>query len=300
MNELRGTGVALITPFDKNKNVDIAALTKLVNFVIEGGVDYLVVMGTTAENPVLSNEEKKLVLDTVITANANRKPIVYGIGGNHTAKVTEEIKAMNSNRHIIAFLSVTPYYNKPNQQGLYAHFESVAKASEKPIILYNVPGRTGINMLASTTLRLAKDFKNIVAIKEASGSMEQIMEIVEKKPHSFMVISGDDALTLPLISVGVEGVISVVANAIPKIFSDMVRLALNYHYPEAKNIHYQILEFCRLAFAEGNPVGIKNALAHLKIIQNEFRLPLVPASNALNAQIASWLRENGLQLSVEQ
>jgi len=294
MKELRGTGVALITPFDKNKNIDTQALTKLVNFVIAGGVDYLVVMGTTAENPVLSNEEKKLVLETVIAANGNRKPIVFGIGGNNTTKVVEEIKAMNNHPDIVAFLSVTPYYNKPNQQGLYAHFEAVAQASQKPIILYNVPGRTGINMMASTTLRLAQNFNNIVAVKEASGSIEQIMEIVEKKPDSFMVISGDDALTLPLISVGVEGVISVVANAIPKHFSNMVRLALNDNYMEAKSIHYQVLEFCRLAFAEGNPVGIKNALAHLKIIENEFRLPLVPASEALSTKIYNWLDKNAM------
>ncbi|NSW46276.1 MAG: 4-hydroxy-tetrahydrodipicolinate synthase [Bacteroidales bacterium] len=292
MNEIRGTGVALITPFDKDKNIDTPALIKLVNYVIDGGVDYLVVMGTTAENPVLSNDEKKLVLETVIAANGNRKPIVFGIGGNHSTKVVEEIKTMNNYPDIVAFLSVTPYYNKPNQQGLYAHFEVLAQASKKPIILYNVPGRTGVNMLASTTLRIAHNFSNIVAIKEASGSIEQIMEIIEKKPDSFMVISGDDALTLPLIAVGVEGVISVVANAIPKHFSNMVRWALSDNYKEAKNIHYQVLEFCRLAFAEGNPVGIKNALAQLKIIQNEFRLPLVPASEALSAKIYNWLNNN--------
>jgi len=294
MSQLKGTGVALVTPFDKDKKVDIEALHKLVNYVIDGGVDYLVVMGTTAENPVLTKDEKELVLKTVIEANHQRKPIVYGIGGNDTQKVTDEINQKNNHSDICAFLSVTPYYNKPNQKGLYAHFASIAHVSKKPLILYNVPGRTGINMSAETTLKLAHDFSNIVAIKEASGSFDQIMEIVEKKPHAFMVISGDDGLTLPLISIGVEGVISVVANAIPKPFSQMVKLSLNNQFAEAKKLHYQILEFCRLAFAEGNPVGIKNALHHLNIIQNEFRLPLVPASEELSLKIKTWLNNNSL------
>lgn len=292
MNELKGTGVALVTPFDINKNVDTKALKKLVNFVIDGGVEYLVVMGTTAENPVLSNDEKEMVLQTVIEVNRQRKPIVYGIGGNDTQKILHEIEQKNHHSDICAFLSVTPYYNKPNQKGLYTHFSSIAKTSKKPIILYNVPGRTGINMSADTTLKLANDFNNIVAIKEASGSLDQIMEIIEKKPDSFMVISGDDAITLPLISIGVEGVISVVANAIPKLFSQMVRLALNNHYNEAKAIHYQTLEFCRLAFAEGNPVGIKNALYHLNIIEDELRLPLVPVSEALSIKIKNWIKKD--------
>lgn len=292
MNELLGTGVALITPFDKNKKVDTAALERLVNYVIDGGVDYLVVMGTTAENPTLSSIEKELVLETVIKANQKRKPIVFGIGGNNTLKVIEEIEQKNNHSDIFAFLSVTPYYNKPNQKGLYNHYASIAKVSDKPIILYNVPGRTGINMLSETTLKLANDFKNIVAIKEASGSFEQIMEIIEKKPDSFMVISGDDGITMPLISVGVKGVISVVANAIPKMFSQMVKLSLNNQFSEAKNIHYQLLEFCRLVFAEGNPTGIKNALYHLSIIENELRLPLVSASEELSLKIKHWINKN--------
>lgn len=292
MNELKGTGVALVTPFNEKKEVDTEALKKLVHFVLDGGVDYLVVMGTTAENPVLTKDEKELVLKTVIEANHQRKPIVYGIGGNDTQKVIDEINQKNTHPDICAFLSVTPYYNKPNQKGLYTHFASIAQISKKPIILYNVPGRTGINMSADTTLKLARDFSNIVAIKEASGSFDQIMEIVEKKPQAFMVISGDDGLTLPLISIGAEGVISVVANAIPKPFSQMVRLSLNNQYSEAKKRHYQLLEFCRLAFAEGNPVGIKNALHHLNIIKNEFRLPLVPASEELSQQIKYWLNNN--------
>lgn len=292
MNKLIGTGVALVTPFDKNKKVDTNALKKLVNFVIDGGVDYLVVMGTTAENPTLSSNEKELVLNTVIEANQNRKPIVYGIGGNDTLKVIEEIKQKNSWSNIFAFLSVTPYYNKPNQKGLYTHFASIAEISEKPVILYNVPGRTGINMSAKTTLNLANNFKNIVAIKEASGLFDQIMEIIEKKPDSFIVISGDDGITMPLISVGAKGVISVVANAIPKMFSQMVKLSLNNQYSEAKNIHYRLLEFCRLAFAEGNPVGIKNALYHLSVIENELRLPLVPASEELSFKIKNWINQN--------
>ncbi|MGQ9846146.1 MAG: 4-hydroxy-tetrahydrodipicolinate synthase [Bacteroidales bacterium] len=294
MNELIGTGVALVTPFDKNKKVDLNALKRLVNYVIDGGVDYLVVMGTTAENPTLTSNEKELILSTVIEVNQKRKPIVYGIGGYDTLKVIEEIKQKNSWSDIFAFLSVTPYYNKPNQKGLYAHFASIANASDKPIILYNVPSRTGINMLAQTTLKLANDFKNIVAIKEASGMFEQIMEIIEKKPDSFLVISGDDSITLPLISVGAKGVISVVANAIPKMFSQMVKLSLNNQFSEAKNIHYRLLEFCRLMFAEGNPVGIKNALYHLSIIENELRLPLVPASEELSLKIKSWINQNNI------
>lgn len=292
MNELIGTGVALITPFDKNKNIDVTALKRLVNYVIDGGVDYLVVMGTTAENPTLTSTEKELVLNTVIEANQKRKPIVYGIGGNNTLKVIKEIEQKNNHTEIFAFLSVTPYYNKPNQKGLYTHFASIAKASDKPIILYNVPGRTGVNMSAETTLKLANDYKNIVAIKEASGSFEQIMEIIEKKIDSFIVISGDDGITMPLISVGVQGVISVVANAIPTLFSQMVRLSLNNQYSEAKNIHYRLLEFCRLVFAEGNPTGIKNALYHLSIIENELRLPLVSASEELNLKIKNWINQN--------
>lgn len=294
MNELKGTGVALVTPFDKQKKVDVEALKKLVNFVIDGGVDYLVVMGTTAENPVLSKDEKELVLQTVVEVNHGRKPIVYGIGGNDTEKIMDEIKHKNNHPDICAFLSVTPYYNKPNKQGLYAHFAAIAQVSTKPIILYNVPGRTGINMLAETTLKLARNFENIVAIKEASGSFDQIMEIIEKKPDSFMVISGDDGITLPLISIGAKGVISVVANAIPKPFAQMVQMSLNNQIKEAQIIHYQILEFCRLVFAEGNPVGIKNALCHLNVIENEFRLPLVPASESLSNKIKMWLHQNNL------
>lgn len=292
MEALKRTGVALVTPFNKDKSIDVESLKRLVDFVIEGGIDYLVVMGTTAENPVLSKEEKILVLNTVIEANKSRKPIVFGIGGNDTVKAVNEIKEFNRNKNITAFLSVTPYYNKPNQEGLYAHFAEISKASEKPVILYNVPGRTGVNMLAATTLKLANDFKNLVAIKEASGSLEQIMEIIEKKPNDFMLISGDDGITLPLISIGAEGVISVVANAIPSLFSEMVRKAMNNEIHETKKLHYKILEFCRLAFAEGNPTGIKQALSQLGIIQNELRLPLIPASGALSERIKNWIQHN--------
>lgn len=292
MEDLRGTGVALVTPFKKDKSVDVDSLKKLVSFVIEGGVDYLVVMGTTAENPVLTKEEKILVLNTVINENKNRKPIVFGIGGYDTTKIIEEIKEFNQNTNITAFLSVTPYYNKPNQNGLYAHFAEIAKASVKPVILYNVPGRTGVNMHASTTLKLANDFKNIVAIKEASGLFDQVMEIIENKPKDFLVISGDDAITLPLISIGAEGVISVVANAIPSLFSTLVRKAMNNELREARELHYKALEFCRLVFTEGNPAGIKQALSLMGIIQNELRLPLIPTSEVLKQKIKNWIQHN--------
>lgn len=289
---LKGTGVALVTPFDNSGNIDFNSLKKLVHHVINGSVDYLVVMGTTAENPVLSSTEKEQILATVVQENQKRVPIVYGVGGYNTHSVIEEINKYNHKTEIDAFLCVTPYYNKPNQEGLYQHFSKLALASQKPIILYNVPGRTGVNMTAETTLKLAHQFSNIIAIKEASGSFEQIMEIVSRKPLHFYVISGDDGITLPLISIGVDGVISVVANAIPSLFSTMVNLALSGNFKEAQNIHYKILPLCKLAFTEGNPTGIKAALSHLGIIQNYLRLPLVPASFELSEKIKNWINQN--------
>ncbi len=290
MMNFKGVGVALVTPFKHDKSVDTEALKKLVTFVVDGGVDYLVVMGTTAENPVLNEEEKQSVIETALEANHKRVPVVLGIGGYDTAKVIKEIKKAEIYKGTDAILSVTPYYNKPNQTGLYEHFSAIAQSTDLPIILYNVPGRTGINMLAETTLKLAHQYKNIKAIKEASGSLDQIMYIVEHKPSHFQVVSGDDGITLPLISVGVEGVISVVANAIPALFSQMVHHALSNKIEEARKMHYTLLEFCRLAFAEGNPTGIKNALWHLGIIQNELRLPLVPASAPLSQKIKNWIQ----------
>ncbi len=284
MKKIKGTGVALVTPFKSDKSIDYESLQKLVDFVINNGVDYLVVMGTTAENPTLNSIEKQSIIKFIIKKNNKRVPVVLGVGGYDTNVVIENIKQVNV-KEIDAILSVSPYYNKPNQTGLYEHFAAIAKNSPLPIILYNVPGRTGVNISASTTLKLAKNFKNIIAIKEASGNMEQIMEIIEKKTIGFEVISGDDGLTLPLISVGAIGVISVVANALPKDFSSMVNLALSGKFNEAKDIHYKLLEFTRLIFAEGSPAGVKCALKKLGIIENYLRLPLVPVSNELSLKI---------------
>jgi len=291
MEHFKGTGVALVTPFKQNKEVDFDALEKLVNYVIDGGVDYLVVMGTTAESPVITFEEKQQILNTVVKVNNGRKKIVFGLGGNDTQKLLKELDYVNQNKNIDAILSVTPYYNKPNQRALITHFSVIAEQSAKPIILYNVPGRTGVNMLPETTLTLAQKFSNIIAIKEASGNFDQIMTILEHKPSNFEVISGDDGITLPLICVGACGVISVVANAIPAVFSEMVRLALAGKIDDAKKLHYETLELTRLAFAEGSPSGIKCALYHLGIIQNNLRLPLIPVSDSLNIKIKEWVEK---------
>lgn len=284
MKNFNGTGVALVTPFKSDKSIDYNSLEKLVNYVIDGGVNYLVVMGTTAENPTLSAIEKETVIKFIIEKNASRVPVVLGIGGNNTNVVIENINKIDF-KGIDAILSVAPYYNKPNQNGLYEHFAAIAENSSLPIILYNVPGRTGVNISSLTTLKLAKNFKNIIAIKEASGNLDQIMEIIEKKPDGFEVISGDDGLTLPLISVGVIGVISVVANALPKDFSNMVNLALSSKFNEAKKEHYKMLDFTRLIFAEGSPAGVKYALKKLNVIENYLRLPLVPISDELSLKI---------------
>jgi len=295
MKNYKGTGVALVTPFNSDKSIDYESLQKLVEYVINGGVDYLVVMGTTAENPTLNSIEKQSVIKFIVEKNNKRVPIVLGVGGYDTNAVIENIKQVNVNE-IDAILSVTPYYNKPNQNGLYEHFSAIAKNSPLPIILYNVPGRTGVNISASTTLNLAKNFNNIIAIKEASGNIEQIMEIIEKKPIGFEVISGDDRLTLPLVSVGAIGVISVVANALPKDYSNMVKLSLEGKFLEAKKLHYKLLEFNRLIFAEGSPAGVKCALKKLNIIKNYLRLPLVPVSDELSMKIENILKKSNIKL----
>ena len=295
MKNYKGTGVALVTPFNSDKSIDYESLQKLVEYVINGGVDYLVVMGTTAENPTLNSIEKQSVIKFIVEKNNKRVPIVLGVGGYDTNAVIENIKQVNVNE-IDAILSVTPYYNKPNQNGLYEHFSAIAKNSPLPIILYNVPGRTGVNISASTTLNLAKNFNNIIAIKEASGNIEQIMEIIEKKPIGFEVISGDDGLTLPLVSVGAIGVISVVANALPKDYSNMVKLSLEGKFLEAKKLHYKLLEFNRLIFAEGSPAGVKCALKKLNIIKNYLRLPLVPVSDELSMKIENILKKSNIKL----
>lgn len=293
MNKFRGTGVALITPFDSDHNIDFNGLEKLVNHCIDGGVDYLVVMGTTGENAVLSNAEKQEVLKFVQKVNAGRKPIVYGIGGNNTAALVETIKSTDFSE-IDAILSVSPYYNKPTQEGIYQHFKTISEASPVDIIVYNVPGRTSSNMTAQTTVRLAKDFDNIIAIKEASGDMEQVMTIINNRPEGFLVISGDDNLTLPIIACGGDGVISVSGEGFPKVFSTMVKDALNGDMAAARKGHYRLLEVTKMLFAEGNPGGIKAALKHQNICEEYMRQPLWMISDELRTKIGEEMQKQGL------
>ena len=267
-NKLTGMGVALITPFKTDESIDFDALARIVEHQIKNGTDYLVVCGTTAETPTLTEKEKDEVTRFVINCVAGRLPIVLGVGGNNTKAVVEKLKNFEYNG-VDAILSVTPYYNKPSQEGLYQHYSAIAKASPLPVILYNVPGRTGVNMLPTTTLRLANEFKNICAIKEASGNFSQIDEIIKNKPADFMVISGDDGITFPLITLGAVGVISVIGNAFPREFSRMVRLALDGDYNSARTIHYRFTELIELLFVEGNPAGVKSMLAVMGFIENK-------------------------------
>ena len=274
MNKFKGTGVALVTPFSKNGKVDYNGLEKLVKFQIDNGINYLVVQGTTGESVTLNEEEKVAVLEYIIEINAKRLPVLLGLGGNNTTEIKEKINYF-SKYEIDGFLSVSPYYNKPSQNGIYQHFKEISLSSSLPIILYNVPGRTSSNMSSETTLRLANDFTNIIGIKEASGNLQQIMTIISNKPDNFLVISGDDALTLPHISVGGDGVISVVANAFPKRFSFMVQEALNSNLDIAREKHYELLEIIHYLFVDGNPAGIKYLLKLINICSDTVRLPLV-------------------------
>ena len=282
-NPFSGSGVALVTPFNEDKSIDFTAVRKLVQLQILGGTDFLVVQGTTGESPTLSQEEKLKLLETVIDENAGKLKIVYGIGGNNTTLVGETLKLLKI-AGVDGILSVSPYYNKPTQKGIIEHFKYISSCTELPIILYNVPGRTGSNILAETTLTLA-EIPNIVAIKEASGNMDQIMEIIRLRKPNFGVISGDDAITMPLIAAGADGVISVVANALPEKFSRMVHAALNGDLDSARKEHYDLLEITRMFFEEGNPGGVKVALAHRKIMNEFMRLPLIPVSDALRKRI---------------
>lgn len=272
---LKGVGVALITPFNEDESVDYTALGRLVEFQLQNGTDYLVVLGTTGETPTLTEEEKAEITRFVIERVNGRIPIVLGVGGNNTRSVVERLKT-ESFRGIDAILSVVPYYNKPSQEGIYQHYKAIAQATKLPIVLYNVPGRTGVNMTAETTLRLAREFKNIVAIKEASGNITQMDDIIKNKPNDFMVISGDDGITFPLITLGAVGVISVIANAFPREFSKMVRLALHGDYNSALTIHHRFTELIELLFVDGNPAGVKSILHAMGYIENKLRLPLVP------------------------
>lgn len=287
MQSLIGTGVALVTPFKKDLSVDTEALSKIVHYQIDNGIDYLVVLGTTAETATLTQEEKELVINTVIKANNKKLPLVLGVGGNNTQQVIEELKTRNLD-DFTAILSVSPYYNKPTQEGIYQHFKAIAEASPIPIILYNVPGRTASNMLPSTVLRLANEFKNIVAIKEAAGDIVQAMKLIQNKPDGFLVISGDDMVTLPMVLAGGAGVISVIGEGFPKQFSTMVRLGLDKKVDEAYQIHYQVADAIDMIFEQGNPAGIKEIFHVLGLCENTLRLPLVN----VNEDLANRIRQS--------
>ena len=288
-NKFQGTGVALVTPFTKDGAIDYPALAKLVAYVIENKVDFLVALGTTAETPTLSTEEKQAVLRFIIQQNNKRVPLVCGAGGNNTAAVVQQLQTWDWNG-VDGLLSVVPYYNKPTQEGIYQHFKAIASATPLPIILYNVPGRTVTNMLPATTLRLAQEFKHIVAVKEASGNMAQCMELVQGAPADFAVLSGDDDLVLPQMAIGMHGVISVAANCFTKDFSQMVLLARQGQFEAAKGLHYRLLKGINLLFAEGNPAGVKCVLQDMGIMQDTLRLPLVNVSAATQNQIQDYLK----------
>jgi len=277
MENIKGTGVALITPFTRDKDVDYPALAKLLKHVIDGNVEYLVVLGTTAESATLTKEEKDDLVEFVI-GHSNGLPIVLGIGGNNTQEVLNNINDCKFTDKIAAILSVVPYYNKPSQEGIYQHYKAIAETTSMPIIMYNVPGRTSVNMDAKTCIRLANEFTNLVAVKEASGDVDQVTKIIKDKPSNFIVLSGEDGISLPLISVGVEGVISVVANAFPKDFSEMVRQCRSGEFKKANVHNLKLNEIIDAMFAEGNPSGVKAFLAKMGIIDNYLRLPLVPVS----------------------
>ncbi|MBK9291121.1 MAG: 4-hydroxy-tetrahydrodipicolinate synthase [Bacteroidetes bacterium] len=282
-----GTGVALVTPFCADGSIDFEALRNIVDHVIDGGVEYLVALGTTSEAATMTAEERAKVLQTIIAHNRKRVPVVAGVGGNNTAEALHLLKQLPDG--VDGILSVVPYYNKPTQEGMLAHFSAIARATSLPIILYNVPGRTASNMKAQTTLRLAHDFPNIVAVKEASGDLLQMMEIIASKPSHFALLSGDDALTQPIIAMGGQGVISVVANAWARPFSDMVRHQLANRTIEAQGLHYLLLETINLLFAEGNPGGIKALLNSMGLCENVLRLPLVSVSDSLRARMNEQL-----------
>ncbi len=285
----RGTGVALVTPFTKNGYIDFTGLAKLIDHVINNGVDYLVALGTTAETPTLSSDEKKEVLISVLNHTAGRVPVVCGMGGNNTAELLEQIANYNL-EGIAGLLSVVPYYNKPSQEGLYQHFTAVAGATKLPIILYNVPGRTVTNILPETAIRIAKDCPNVVAMKEASGNMAQCMELIAGVPEGFAVLSGDDNLVVPQIAVGMQGVISVAANCYTRDFTSMVNAALREDFVAARALHYKLLPGIDLLFAEGNPAGVKYVLSKMGLMANSLRLPLVAASEGLSARMDAYLK----------
>ena len=289
-NIFRGLGIALITPFTEDGAVDYEALSRLIDYQLDNGADFLCILATTGETPCLSLAERAQIKSAIVRQVAGRVPILMGCGGNNTAAVVEELKNGDFSG-IDGVLSVCPYYNKPSQEGLYQHFKTIAAATELPVVLYNVPGRTGINLKPETTCRLAKDCKNIVAIKEASGSLEQVDEIIKYKPNDFEVISGDDALTFPMIACGAVGVISVIGNALPKEFSRMIRLEFNGEFEAAQKIHHKFTDLYSLLFVDGNPAGVKALLTEMGFIKNQLRLPLVPTRVTTLQKISSIIKE---------
>ncbi len=286
--QLRGTGVALVTPFKKDFSIDYEALDTMIDHMINNGVEYIVSMGTTGEAPTISKEEKKKIVEHTYERINNRVPVVVGIGGNNTAETVQELKTFPLDK-AIAVLSVSPYYSKPSQEGLFQHYKAVAEASPRPVILYNVPGRTGRNLSAATTIRLAREVPNITGIKDAAGDMLQSMQLLKNRPGDFLVCSGDDTLALPQLACGMDGLISVIANSMPRKFSDMVRLALDGKLKEAKVLNDAMLETYELLFAENNPAGVKSFLFHLGLIENVLRLPVVPLSEALHQKAKQLL-----------
>lgn len=282
-NKFIGTGVALVTPFNEDGSVDYVSLRNLINFDLENGSDFMVALGTTSESPTLDDDEKRKVVKTVVNTVSGRCPVLLGMGGNNTAALLKNIERQDFTG-IDGILSVVPYYNKPNQSGMIAHFTAIADASPVPVVLYNVPGRTGVNMQAATTVRLACH-DNIVAVKEASGNLQQIMEILRDKPEDFDLLSGDDGITYPMMALGAKGVISVAANAYPEMFCKMVHLMLEKHYDEALPLHYAMLKMNGLIFADGNPAGIKALLAHRGLCNNVLRLPLLPVNDNVGNEI---------------
>ena len=289
-NIFKGLGIALITPFCKDGSVDYKSLVRLMEYQLDNGADFLCILATTGETPCLTKDEKQKIKDLVVSTVKGRVPILMGCGGNNTAAIVEELQTGDF-RGIDGVLSVCPYYNKPSQEGLYQHFKTIAAATSLPVVLYNVPGRTGVNLKAETTVRLARDCENIVAIKEASGSLEQVDEIIKNKPKDFAVISGDDALTFPMISCGAEGVISVIGNALPKEFSRMIRLEFKGEYERARKIHHRFTELFSLLFVDGNPAGVKAMLHEMGFIENVLRLPLVPTRISTLQKMSEILKE---------
>jgi 4-hydroxy-tetrahydrodipicolinate synthase len=290
MQSLIGTGVALVTPFKNDFTIDVEALRRIINFSIDGGIEYLVVLGTTAENATLSAEEKELVIATVIEVNDGRLPLVLGVGGNNTLEVTAELQTRDLSA-FEAILSVSPYYNKPSQEGIYQHFKAISEASPIPVILYNVPGRTSSNMLPSTVLRLANDFENVVAIKEAAGDLVQAMQLIKNKPKDFLVISGDDMIALPVVLAGGSGVISVIGQGFPKEFSEMIRLGLNRKVDDAYKLQYLLSNCIEMIFEQGNPAGIKEVFKILGISENVLRLPLVCVDESLSNRLDLFVKK---------